>query len=71
MPYFFMCVQKRLVFSLLLTGDGSQLLHLDESLACGALDQEAKDAFFEAVMKAYLKCKEEARKTYGRNKETD
>lgn len=39
--------------------------------AGGALDQEAKDAFFEAVMKAYLKCKEEARKTYGRKKETD
>lgn len=34
--------------------------------AGGALDQEAKDAFFEAVMKAYLQCKEEARKTYGR-----
>jgi transcriptional regulator with XRE-family HTH domain len=39
--------------------------------AGGALDQEAKDAFFEAVMKAYLKCKEEARKTYGKKKETD
>ena len=39
--------------------------------AGGALDQEAKDAFFEAVMKAYLKCKEEARKTYGRKKKTD
>ena len=39
--------------------------------AGGALDQEAKDAFFEAVMKAYLKCKEEARKTYGRKKEMD
>ncbi len=30
---FFMCVQKRLVFSLLLTGDGLRSLHLDESLA--------------------------------------
>lgn len=37
--------------------------------AGGALDQEAKDAFFEAVMKAYLSCKEEARKTYGRKGE--
>lgn len=36
--------------------------------AGGELDQEAKDAFFEAVMKAYLQCKEEARKTYGRKK---
>lgn len=33
--------------------------------AGGELDQEAKDAFFEALMKAYLTCKEEARKTYG------
>lgn len=33
--------------------------------AGGGLDQEAKDAFFEAVMKAYLTCKEEARRTYG------
>lgn len=34
--------------------------------AGGTLDQEAKDAFFEALMKAYLTCKEESRKTYGR-----
>jgi transcriptional regulator with XRE-family HTH domain len=37
--------------------------------AGGELDQEAKDAFFEAVMKSYLKCKEEARKSFGRKKE--
>jgi len=37
--------------------------------AGGALDQQAKDAFFEAVMKAYLTCKEEARKTYGHKKQ--
>lgn len=36
--------------------------------AGGTLDQEGKDAFFEAVMKAYLTCKEEAKKTYGRKK---
>ena len=36
--------------------------------AGGELSQEAKDAFFEAVMKAYLTCKEDARKTYGRKK---
>ncbi|HHT66259.1 MAG TPA: helix-turn-helix transcriptional regulator [Clostridiales bacterium] len=44
---------------------------LEQNLALfagGELDQEAKDAFFEAVMKAYLRCKEEARKTYGRKK---
>ena len=34
--------------------------------AGGTLEQDAKDAFFEAVMKAYLTCKEEARKSYGR-----
>ena len=39
--------------------------------AGGTLDQEAKDAFFEAVMKAYLTCKEEARKTYGRKNKDD
>jgi transcriptional regulator with XRE-family HTH domain len=44
---------------------------LEQNLALfagGELDQEAKDAFFEAVMKAYLKCKDEARKTFGRKK---
>ncbi|MBC2724061.1 helix-turn-helix domain-containing protein [Desulfosporosinus sp.] len=34
--------------------------------AGGALSQEGKDAFFEAIMTAYVTCKEEARKTYGR-----
>lgn len=34
--------------------------------AGGELDQEAKDAFFEAVMKAYITCKEDARKTFGK-----
>ena len=44
-----------------------QLLAQNQALfAGGQLDQEAKDAFFEAVMKAYITCKEEARKTYGR-----
>ena len=46
-------------------------LLLEQNLALfagGELDQEAKDAFFEAVMKAYLKCKDEARKTFGRKK---
>ncbi|NLC85014.1 MAG: helix-turn-helix transcriptional regulator [Ruminococcaceae bacterium] len=36
--------------------------------AGGGLDQEAKDAFFEAVMKAYLRSKEEARRIYGRTR---
>ncbi len=34
--------------------------------AGGSLDQEAKDAFFEAVTKAYWTAKEESRKTYSR-----
>lgn len=32
--------------------------------AGGDLTEEAKDAFFQAVMKAYIDCKEEARRTY-------
>ncbi|MDR1320110.1 MAG: helix-turn-helix domain-containing protein [Gracilibacteraceae bacterium] len=45
------------------------LLEQNKSLfAGGAFDQESKDAFFEAVMKAYLTCKDEARKTYGRKR---
>ena len=34
--------------------------------AGGELSQEQKDAFFEAVMKAYITCKEEARAKYGK-----
>jgi transcriptional regulator with XRE-family HTH domain len=33
--------------------------------AGGAVSQEAKDAFFEALMKSYLICKEQAREAYG------
>lgn len=36
--------------------------------AGGELSQDQKDAFFEAVMKAYLTCKEEAKEKYGRKK---
>jgi len=36
--------------------------------AGGELNQEAKDAFFESVMRAYLSCKEEAKNIYGRKK---
>jgi transcriptional regulator with XRE-family HTH domain len=36
--------------------------------AGGAVSEEAKDAYFQAVMKAYLECKEAAKKTYGRRK---
>ena len=36
--------------------------------AGGELSQEQKDAFFEAVTKAYFACKGEAKKKYGRKK---
>lgn len=36
--------------------------------AGGELSQDQKDAFFEAVMKAYLTCKEAAKEKYGRKK---
>ncbi len=42
---------------------------LDRNVALfagGEFPQEAKDAFFEAVMKAYMTCKKESRKTFGR-----
>ena len=45
------------------------LLEKNKALfAGGALSQDAKDAFFEALMVAYVTCKEEAKKTYGRKK---
>lgn len=47
----------------------NELLERNAALfAGGELSQEAKDDFFQAVTKAYLLCKEEARKTYGRKK---
>lgn len=43
-----------------------ELLSRNRALfAGGVLAQDEKDAFFEAIMKAYLVCKEEARRTYG------
>lgn len=38
--------------------------------AGGEVSQEAKDAYFEAVMKAYLAAKEQARTTFGNKKST-
>lgn len=34
--------------------------------AGGEISQDAKDAYFEAVMQAYLECKNRARETYGK-----
>ena len=46
-----------------------ELLERNAALfAGGELSEEAKDAFFTAVTKAYLECKEQAKKAYGRKK---
>ena len=50
--------------------DMDQLLADNAALfAGGELSQDQKDAFFEAVMKAYITCKEEARIKFGRKSE--
>ena len=38
--------------------------------AGGEVSQEQKDAYFEAVMRAYLACKQAARTSYGRKRES-
>ena len=53
-------------------GQEEAKLLLEKNMALfagGDLSQEAKDAFFDAVMTAYVTCKEEARKTYGKKSE--
>lgn len=46
--------------------DVERLLSQNAALfAGGELSEEAKDAFFQAVMKAYIDCKEKAKETYG------
>lgn len=37
--------------------------------AGGEISQDAKDAYFEAVMQAYLECKSKARETFGKKAE--
>lgn len=45
--------------------DVETLLQQNAALfAGGDISEEAKDAFFQAVMKAYIDCKEAAKKTY-------
>lgn len=47
--------------------DVEALLNANAALfAGGDISEEAKDAFFQAVMKAYIDCKEAAKSTYGR-----
>lgn len=46
--------------------DVERLLQQNAALfAGGELSEEAKDSFFQAVMRAYVDCKEKARETYG------
>jgi len=52
--------------------EAAHLLEQNKALfASGALNQEGKDAFFEALMVAYVSCKEEAKKTFGRKKQEE
>ena len=52
--------------------DINEILEANRALfAGGELDEEAKDAFYQAVTKAYLSCKMEAKKTFGRKKKLD
>lgn len=49
--------------------DLEEMLRKNQALfAGGTISEEAKDAYFQAVMKAYLECKEAAKNTYGRKK---
>ena len=44
-----------------------RLLYENAALfAGGELSEEQKDAFFQSIMKAYIACKEEAKKKYGK-----
>lgn len=50
----------------------NNLLEKNLSLfAGGEISQKAKDAFFEAIMTAYVTCKEEARRKYGSRNDTE
>ena len=47
--------------------DLEKMLQQNQALfAGGTVSEEAKDAYFQAVMKAYVECKESARQTFGR-----
>ena len=49
--------------------DLEEMLKQNQTLfAGGTISEEAKDAYFQAVMKAYLECKETAKQTFGRKK---
>ena len=47
--------------------DMNELLDENRALfAGGSISEEQKDAYFQAIMAAYLACKEEAKKKFGR-----
>ncbi len=51
--------------------DLEKMLQQNQALfAGGTVSEEAKDAYFQALMKAYIECKESARQTFGRKKST-
>ena len=62
--------QARTMYGTKAVRDMEELLRDNAALfAGGELSQDQKDAFFEAVMKAYITCKDEAKKKFGnRNK---
>lgn len=50
--------------------EAEALLQQNRALfAGGSLSQEGKDAFFQAIMTAYVTCKEEAKESFGRRDE--
>lgn len=50
--------------------DLEEMLKQNQTLfAGGTISEDAKDAYFQAVMKAYLECKETAKQTFGRKKD--
>ncbi len=52
--------------------EADMLLQRNRALfAGGVLTQDAKDAFFQAVMTAYVTCKEEAKETFGHKKDEE
>ena len=59
--------QARVLYGSKGVRDMDSLLQDNAALfAGGELSQEQKDAFFEAIMRAYITCKEESKKKFGR-----
>ena len=59
--------EARFLYGASAARDVEALLNENAALfAGGQLSQEEKDAFFEAIMRAYVACKDEARKKFGR-----